>query len=50
MYPAVTMPDGNAIIAIPTIEEMMLIMRPISDMGYFRYALSLQMPCTLITR
>lgn len=34
MYPAVIIPDGNAIMAIPTSEEIMLTKRPISDIGY----------------
>ena len=28
------MPEGNAIIAMPTIAEIMLITLPVSDMGY----------------
>ena len=34
MYPAVIIPDGNAIMAIPTSEEIMLTKRPISDIGH----------------
>ena len=28
------MPDGKAMIAIPTTEDKMLILRPMSDIGY----------------